>query len=190
MLGSIVERVEHRDEEKRCARNALLIFSLRASTWSLVIEGWRETARATILRAITSLTWEMGQGESERSPGRFRRCCSISTIVSRNDPGLRHPRFPTTLLRNDDDPGTILACEPSLSLSLPLPFCLALSLTEQMAWPKYPVLLRITASGENSYGLGLRSVDNSTNREWARGPWKLPRKTATILRRIAPRRRA
>jgi len=67
MLGSIVERVEHRDEEKRCARNALLIFSLRASTWSLVIEGWRETARATILRAITSLTWDGAGGEREIS---------------------------------------------------------------------------------------------------------------------------
>lgn len=63
MLGSIVGASATSWREERCARNALLIFSLRASTWSLVIEGWRETARTTIRRAITSLTWGAGREE-------------------------------------------------------------------------------------------------------------------------------
>lgn len=105
-------------------------------------------------------------------------CCSISTVVSRNDPGLRYlPSHRGSSWSSSSTSSSSSSTRASQATSerrrswarsspssYPDRCTRERSLVEQMA-SEVPGLTGELPSRENSYGLGLRSVDNSTNRE-------------------------
>lgn len=162
---------------------------LRDRSWS------KTDAKLRALLSAAPLHLSRGGGEKERkggrSPGRLVPLDFHRRLAKRPWPPLplvtAAPHGTLLILlhgasqpRNDDDSG-----RARLHRTIPTVAHASAPLVGQMA-PEVPGLAGELPPRENSYGLGLRSVDNSTNREWARGSGKLLRKTATVLRRTEP----